>query len=146
MFCWLPVPTVTRADSRFAPSQWETTLLCNDVSHCLGANLEPDLSYYFRFAGAPWHDFFAGTNIGFFSYLEGNFQVDIFMMDLWVYRDSIYIYIVGTLWHFNCYFTIVLNVVYGLGKGGHKYPWQIIPGSFVAWGVINIGTKCVKHL
>ena len=32
--------TYHRADSRFAPSQWETALLCNDVSHWLGANLE----------------------------------------------------------------------------------------------------------
>ena len=29
-----------RPDSRFAPSQWETALLCNDVSHWLGASLE----------------------------------------------------------------------------------------------------------
>ena len=29
-----------RADSRFASSQWETALLCNDVSHWLGASLE----------------------------------------------------------------------------------------------------------
>ena len=29
-----------RDDSRFAPSQWETALLCNDVSHWLGTNLE----------------------------------------------------------------------------------------------------------
>ena len=29
-----------RADSRFAPSQWETALLCNDVSYWLGANLQ----------------------------------------------------------------------------------------------------------
>ena len=28
------------ADSRFVPSQWETTLLCNAVSHWLGASLE----------------------------------------------------------------------------------------------------------
>ena len=28
------------ADSRFAPSRWETVLLCNAVSHWLGANLE----------------------------------------------------------------------------------------------------------
>ena len=28
-----------RADSRFAPNQWETTLLCKGVSHCLGANV-----------------------------------------------------------------------------------------------------------
>ena len=27
--------------SRFAHSQWETALLCNDVSHWLGASLEP---------------------------------------------------------------------------------------------------------
>ena len=32
-----------RTDSRFAPSQWETTLLCNDVSHWLGASLESAL-------------------------------------------------------------------------------------------------------
>ena len=32
-----------RADSRFAPSQWETPLLCNDVSHWLGTNLESTL-------------------------------------------------------------------------------------------------------
>ena len=35
-----------RADSRFAPSQWETALLCNDVSHWLGASLESALSIY----------------------------------------------------------------------------------------------------
>ena len=32
------------------------------------------------------------------------------------------------------------------GKWGHKYLGQIIPRSFVAWGVINFGTQCVKHL
>ena len=32
-----------RVDSRFAPSQWETALLCNDVSHWLGASLESAL-------------------------------------------------------------------------------------------------------
>ena len=34
-----------RADSAFAPSQWETSLHCNAVSHWLGANLESDPSY-----------------------------------------------------------------------------------------------------
>ena len=33
----------TWADSRFAPSQWEMALLCNDVSHWLGASLESAL-------------------------------------------------------------------------------------------------------
>ena len=32
-----------RADSTFAPSQWETALLCNDVSHWRGASLESAL-------------------------------------------------------------------------------------------------------
>ena len=32
-----------RVDSRFAPSQWEMALVCNDVSHWLGANLDSAL-------------------------------------------------------------------------------------------------------
>ena len=32
-------PGAIRADSRFAPRQWETALLCNDVSHWLSASL-----------------------------------------------------------------------------------------------------------
>ena len=36
---------IYRADSRFAPSQWERALLCNDVSHWLGASLESALIY-----------------------------------------------------------------------------------------------------
>ena len=31
------------ADFRFATNQWETALLCNDVSHWLGTNLESAL-------------------------------------------------------------------------------------------------------
>ena len=38
-----PITTLSWADSRFAPSQWETALLCNDVSHWLSANLESAL-------------------------------------------------------------------------------------------------------
>ena len=36
---------VNRDDSRFAPSQWDMALLCNDVSHWLGASLESALCY-----------------------------------------------------------------------------------------------------
>ena len=32
-----------RADSRFAPSEWETSLQSNAVSHWLSAKLESDL-------------------------------------------------------------------------------------------------------
>ena len=35
----------SRVDSRFAPRQWETVLLCNDVSHWLGASLESSLIF-----------------------------------------------------------------------------------------------------
>ena len=34
---------ISSADSRFAPSQWETSLQGNAVSHWLGANLESAL-------------------------------------------------------------------------------------------------------
>ena len=36
--------SISRADSRLEPSQWETALLCNDVFHWLGANLDSTLS------------------------------------------------------------------------------------------------------
>ena len=36
-----------RADTRFGTSQWETALLCNDVSRWLGASLESAL-YHFK--------------------------------------------------------------------------------------------------
>ena len=40
--CWVSCTTdcTCRADSRLAPSQWETALQSNAVSHWLGANLE----------------------------------------------------------------------------------------------------------
>ena len=40
-----------RAESRIAPSQRETALLCNDVSHWLGASLESALKCIFIFRG-----------------------------------------------------------------------------------------------
>ena len=40
-----------RADSRLAPSQWETSLQSNAVSHWLGANLESALKCM---APVPW--------------------------------------------------------------------------------------------
>ena len=44
---WYPRgPCFSRADSRFAPSQWETALLCNTVFHWLGASLESALYPY----------------------------------------------------------------------------------------------------
>ena len=45
-----PVKTFSRADSRLAPSQWETSLQCNTASHWLGANLESAL------VPMPWHE------------------------------------------------------------------------------------------
>ena len=44
---------VYRADSRFAPSQWEMPLLCNDASHWLGASLESTLVYAWHVSW--WH-------------------------------------------------------------------------------------------
>ena len=38
--------TQCRADSRFAPSQWETSLQSNAVSHWLGASLESALQFH----------------------------------------------------------------------------------------------------
>ena len=40
-----PTQMVYRAYSMFAPSQWETALLCNNVSHWLGTSLESALVF-----------------------------------------------------------------------------------------------------
>ena len=45
--------SIRYADSRFAPSQWETALLCNDVSHWLGASSKSALADS-RFAPSQW--------------------------------------------------------------------------------------------
>ena len=42
VMAWRPTGDKPRADSRFAPHQWET-LLCSSISHWLGANLESAL-------------------------------------------------------------------------------------------------------
>ena len=44
--------TVYRADSRYAPSQWETVLLCSDGSHWLCVSLESALSTIQRMRNA----------------------------------------------------------------------------------------------
>ena len=45
--------TSIRADSRFAPNQWETSSQSNAVSHWLGANLESALIIYYRLRTNP---------------------------------------------------------------------------------------------
>ena len=53
----------TQGDSRFVTSRWEEVLLCNDVSHWLGTNLESaldtdDYADHIAFIIPPalWHD------------------------------------------------------------------------------------------
>ena len=45
--------TYITADSRLAPSQWETSLQSNAVSHWLGANLESALCLYLVWLKTP---------------------------------------------------------------------------------------------
>ena len=47
LLMWVTAIKYSRADSRFAPSQRETALHCNNVSHWLGTNLESALCSIF---------------------------------------------------------------------------------------------------
>ena len=47
-----------KADSRVAPSQWETVLLCNGVSHCLCASLESLCSTSHKLCTQFWYALF----------------------------------------------------------------------------------------
>ena len=66
---------IFRTDSRLAPSRWETALLCNDVSHWLGANPGGGTPYVMGDTYVPrfWPPFFtlAGSStifLGCFSH------------------------------------------------------------------------------
>ena len=72
-----------KADSRLAPSQWETALLCNDVFHWLDASLEWALSYY--------HSKTALCNIKVISY---KIYEHGFSKSYWCYGQSRFISIV----------------------------------------------------
>ena len=53
----LEIHSWCRADSRLAPSQWETSLQSNAISHWLGANLESAMPFsllFLVFRGLPW--------------------------------------------------------------------------------------------
>ena len=66
---WCPSINQCMADFRFAPSQWETSLQSNAVSHWLGANLDsalPVLSYHqmqcwLNFWYVLWYHWFHST-------------------------------------------------------------------------------------
>ena len=51
---WFTVLYIFWADSRFAPSQWETALFCNDASHWLGTNLESALHFVTSDHAVTW--------------------------------------------------------------------------------------------
>ena len=44
---------IIRADSRFAPSQWETSLQSNTIPHWLGTGLESALKYIIHVTLSP---------------------------------------------------------------------------------------------
>ena len=49
---WYKSLYINRDQSKYAPSQWETSLQCNDVSHWLGANLDWSLYiFHISFTG-----------------------------------------------------------------------------------------------
>ena len=68
---------IGRADSRFAPSRWETALLCNAISHWLGASLESALHLFPMVQSIISHHWFAeqatshNLNQGWHSLLTG---------------------------------------------------------------------------
>ena len=60
---WEESNDVYMADSRFAPSQWEMPLLCNGISHWLGASLESAQCIYIKEAKWLFADIPYPTNI-----------------------------------------------------------------------------------
>ena len=84
-----------RAGYRFAPSQWETALLCKDVSHWLSANLESTLYYG---VWLMYHKYSSGVNWKFiiiyiylYIYVQKCTCMCIFNVYLFGVRNTSYI-------------------------------------------------------
>ena len=64
---YLPIEIwLCQADTRFAPSQWETALLCNDVSHWLGLGASQESTLYLHHyarCGVRRFDTFSGLDV-----------------------------------------------------------------------------------
>ena len=93
-----PSGCLLRADSRFAPSQWETSLLCNDVSHWLGTSLESSLLLLYLSALLKLH-IHSVILMGLCNCpIWGNGKIGVIMSigksRLWEYKDVL----MGTQW------------------------------------------------
>ena len=81
-----------RAVSRFAPSQWETALICN-ISHWLGASLESVNRAVSRCAPSQWEMALLSNNIS--HWLGASLESALSKWDVWltIHRDhSIYFF------------------------------------------------------
>ena len=87
-FCYAAGVTVwyvSRADSRLAPSQWETSLQSNAVSHWLGANLESTPCILLNFI--HWHILALHKVLLCIKNHKG-FHNGVCMYDKWNFRSS----------------------------------------------------------
>ena len=65
---------IYRAITRFAPSQWETALLCNAFSHWLGASLESVLHLYVVYLSASLWSIQKDIYLAYLCVSKVNFQ------------------------------------------------------------------------
>ena len=120
-----------RADSRFAPSQWDTALLCNDVSHWLGANLESALLLYCQIAHA-WL-----TIYGVLSNCCQRLMTDCkttVLIDVWMP-----LILITFRWFISC--NILFLVIYAMSESGftYSYPFPYLKTD-VEWISFSINT------
>ena len=94
-----------RADFRLAPSQWETSLQSNAVSHWLGANLETALHFTHMIGISPWEK--SPDVLGVFSPLSYAHYIDINTMKFTFVKNTSpfnvkyhpYIYNIQIIWY-----------------------------------------------
>ena len=104
-FVWPSRTLRPLVDSRFAPSQWETALLCNDVSHWLGANQESALYWRPDDTNSSWAHFTNGLRAHNWNF---NFCFLFFCLNIdtsdpnrsrWCTRDVYVSYKINTYFH-----------------------------------------------
>ena len=95
-------------DSRFAPSQWETSLQSNAASHWLGTNLESALYLYVR----HYLDYCRYDFHGLFSWC-------VCLSGMWTNMSRVIHQLLPGLVYGNCHLMVVMHDIHTAGVGDH---------------------------
>ena len=134
----------SRADSRFAPSQWETALLCNDVSHWLGASLASGRADS-RFAPSQWETALLCNDVS--HWLGASLESALLMYD--IHLSMLFpTASLGLEQSYDCLDTswvIIKDNGWNLPLFVHNKTWESVKHMHIYWNVLLVAALIKKR-